>query len=132
MANTERGEVSVTVGGKKYTLRPSFDSLCELEDLTGKGWDEWQECVQRRRLSGLRAVIWCLLQDKHADEFKTLKAASAWIEHKDVGGIDGALDIANRIVGLNADETAGDAPENPQHAQASTGETSTLELVTSA
>jgi hypothetical protein len=32
MANDQRGEVSLKLGGKEYILRPSFEALCELEN----------------------------------------------------------------------------------------------------
>lgn len=34
MANSQRGEVSLLLGGKEYTLRPTFEALCELEART--------------------------------------------------------------------------------------------------
>lgn len=35
MANHYRGEVTVSVAGRAYTLRPTFHILCELEERTG-------------------------------------------------------------------------------------------------
>lgn len=35
MANRMRGEVEVDLGGKKYTLRPSFEGILEMEDRAG-------------------------------------------------------------------------------------------------
>lgn len=32
MANQQRGEMSLEMGGKNYTLRPSFGALCEIEE----------------------------------------------------------------------------------------------------
>ncbi|MFQ5783600.1 MAG: gene transfer agent family protein [Alphaproteobacteria bacterium] len=37
MANAERGEIDVTFDGASYTLRPTFQALCEIEDETGMG-----------------------------------------------------------------------------------------------
>jgi len=36
MANKYRNEVDVTLNGTKYTLRPSFDVLAEIEDFTNQ------------------------------------------------------------------------------------------------
>ena len=36
MANKERGEVAVSIGGKDYILRPSFSALVEIERRTGQ------------------------------------------------------------------------------------------------
>lgn len=80
MANRERGEIGVTVGEKAYTLRPTFDSICELDQLTGKTIDDLYRDINAGKLSGLRACVWCLLQDEHSDEIRTLKDASQWIE----------------------------------------------------
>lgn len=37
MANIQRGEVSVTLGGRDYVLRPTFAALAEIESLAGRG-----------------------------------------------------------------------------------------------
>jgi hypothetical protein len=128
MANPERGEVGITVGGKAYTLRPTFDSLCELEDLVGKPLHELMEGIQQGRLSGVRAVTWCFLQDEHAAEIKTLKDASRWIER--AGGVDAVLSAVQRALGLNVPEEAEAKTEtDPPEAQVGTGEPSLPELV---
>jgi hypothetical protein len=37
MANRERGEVAVSLGGKDYCLRPTFQALAEIEHRAGMG-----------------------------------------------------------------------------------------------
>lgn len=37
MANKVRGEVEVELGGKRYTLRPSFEAMAEAESILGYG-----------------------------------------------------------------------------------------------
>ena len=37
MANDERGEITVTLGGVEYTLRPTFEALAEMESQSGIG-----------------------------------------------------------------------------------------------
>lgn len=125
MANMERGELGIDVGGKRYTLRPTFDSICELEDLIGKKVDAEDGplmAIQSGRRSGLRAVVWCVLQDAHADEIKLLKDASRWIER--AGGADVVSDLIGRLFALNeapaTSDTNGGAA-NPPTAQAGTG-----------
>lgn len=134
MANQERGELGVTVGGKPYTLRPTFDSICELEDLVGKRVDAEDgplAAIGQGRRSGLRAVIWCVLQDEHAAEIKSLKDASRWIER--AGGADVVQEWIERLFTMNAPEelsqVGGDA--NPPSAQAGIGERSSSVLVES-
>jgi len=127
MANPERGEVGVTVGGKQYTLRPTFDSLVELEALIGKV--DVIDAFRQGFLSGTRAVVWCLLNDEHADEIKTLKDASKWIEK--AGGLDVVQPLIQRVLGLNEppEEVKATAEEDPQAAQVGTGEPSLPALV---
>jgi hypothetical protein len=127
MANPERGEVGVTVGGKPYTLRPTFDALCELEAVENKPIDQILRTIEEGRLSSVRAVTWCLLQDQHAAEFPTLKHASRFIE--ELGGADQAVAVLYRVMGLNAEPEAG--AENPPTAQAGTGSVSAETPVTS-
>jgi hypothetical protein len=128
MANQERGELGVDVGGKRYTLRPTFDSICELEELLGKPIDVIKDSLIDGRRSGMRAVVWCCLQDEHADEIKALKDASRWIER--AGGQGVVAGWIERLFSLNADEeTGGEA--NPPDAQAGTGENSSPVLVAS-
>src|SRR5688500_7168582 len=105
MANPERGEVAVDVGGVMYTLRPTFDSLCELEELVGKPLQELMSSILQGRLAGLRAVVWCILQDKHGQEITKLKDASEWIER--AGGVSVVMPLVNKSLGINApDDTA--------------------------
>lgn len=125
MANRERGEVGVTVGEKAYTLRPTFDSLCELDQLTGKTIDDLYRDIDAGKLSGLRACVWCLLQDEHSDEIKTLKDASEWIER--AGGPEVMLALLVQSRDLNTDVRQagrGKAKARPRKAQAGTGKRS--------
>lgn len=118
MANKERGEISHVVNGKRYTLRPSFDSLCELDELTGKSLDEMLAAMNEGRLSGLRAAVWSLLNDVHGDEIKTLKDASRWIE--DAGGVDVVHDLIEKVFRLNEPDAPAEVTTetpNPPSAQ---------------
>lgn len=121
MANVERGEGSVTWGGKTYTLRPTFDALCELEERLNKPIDQIMREMQEGRLSSVRSVMWCLLQDEHAAEFKALKDASRLIEG--IGGVDKAMTVLYGVMGLNL-ETEASTGGNPPDAQVGTGEPS--------
>lgn len=37
MANEVRGEVEIELGGKRYSLRPTYGALAEIENLTDAG-----------------------------------------------------------------------------------------------
>jgi hypothetical protein len=121
MANRERGEVGVDVEprGKHYTLTPTFDATCQLEQLTGKSFEQALEQIAGGWLSGLRATVWCLLQEHHSDEVRTLKDASEWIE--DAGGTDAVLPLVNAIVGANTEPVAEGKTKRPRKARAGTG-----------
>lgn len=128
MANREQGEVGVEVAGRRYTLRPSFDAICELEGLVDKSFEDVVSEIKAGRFSGLRAVIWCLLQDQHGAEIKTLKDASRWIEK--AGGIDGVLTLINDVFELNTEPTTEHVEDRPTTAQdAMTGTPSLPALV---
>lgn len=118
MANAERGEVGVEVGGKLYTLRPTFDAVCELEDLLDKDIDEVLVAINRGRLSSIRAVTWVLLQDKHAVEFPTLKHASQFVE---TVGVDMMMGLLAKMFDLNFEQEAGGSAAHPPKARARTG-----------
>lgn len=127
MANREKGEISREVGGKVYTLRPTFDALCELESMVDKPIDTILAQIRDGRVSGVRAVVWCLLQEYHSGEIKTLKDASRWIEK--IGGMDTALVAINDVFGLNFDEAPAaqeTTEDRPIDAQATTGAASSL------
>lgn len=121
MANREKGEIEVKVGDKAYTLRPTFDSICELEDLTGKSIDTLFRSIEKGSFSGLRAMVWCMLQDEHGDEIRTLKDASKWITA--AGGPDVLIVHLAKLRDLNEDEQPeGDAAAaRPHLARAGTG-----------
>ncbi len=123
MANQERGELGVTVEGKRYTLRPDFNALCELEDLLGKTFTETAlEMSNGRPNTGLRSVIWCLLQDKHGAEIKTLKDAGNWIVR--AGGGEAVMAMVDDLFKIVADGEAPKDSANPQPAQTGTGDPS--------
>lgn len=122
MANPERGELALQVEGVEYTLRPTFDALCELEGKVNAPFDTVMQQIQQGRLSGLRAVVWCLLQDQHAEEMRTLKDASAWIER--AGGADSALEAIYKVFGMNLDAAIEASAADPQTAQAGTSASS--------
>lgn len=132
MANRERGEVATEIDGTQYTLRPSFDAVCELETVAGKSFElVVAECFEGR-LSGLRAVVWCLLQAHHGDEIKSLKDASAWIER--AGGLDGVFGLVNEVLAANEEPRVegGTTAPNPRRARAGTGGRSSSRRVKSA
>lgn len=60
MANRERGEVTVTLCDKKYTLRPTFEAMSEIEDRLDMSISELISKLQSGgvRLKYLRTIVW--------------------------------------------------------------------------
>lgn len=60
MANRHRGEVTIKLDGKNYTLRPTFEALCELEDRLDDSVIRILASMQggRIRLNALTHIIW--------------------------------------------------------------------------
>lgn len=127
MAIRERGEARAEVEGVQYTLRPTYYALAQLEDLLDATLEEIFQKLQKGRRSGLIAVIWCLLQDCHGQEIKTLKDAGAWIEKC---GEDKAFEYCIKAMDANADEGPPARPPQAQPAP-SDGETASPVLAAS-
>lgn len=120
--NPEKGEVRVEVEGQEYTLRPTFDALCELEERCGCSIFAVLETIKEGRLSGLRSVVFAFMQDCHGDEFKALRDASMWIEK--AGGSDKVIPVLYHALGINVpdDGPAKGTDADPRTAQAGTGD----------
>ena len=67
MANKFKGTFDITLGGKEYTLRPSFDAVCEFEDVTGvtatKARQDLVEGTQGAKI--IPAAIWAGIKGDH-------------------------------------------------------------------
>ncbi len=50
MLNRERGEVALVIGSKSYILRPTFDTLIAIEEVTDKGAIELLQGIQTQTL----------------------------------------------------------------------------------
>jgi len=70
MANRERGEVMLEVGGQTYVLALTTNAMCELEDQlstpeqTVTFLDVLQQ-VSRRSVRAVRALTWAALREHH-------------------------------------------------------------------
>ena len=79
MANKQRGEVEVVLGGKSWTMRPAFQALAEIEGMTGLGI----AAVVKRFIESqfgiddVAAVISASIRAAHDDapDFETIKRA---------------------------------------------------------
>lgn len=57
MATSERGEVTVTLDGADYSLRPTFEACSKIEELTGKSLLELAIAAQDNALHLAQAAI---------------------------------------------------------------------------
>lgn len=74
MANSLKGEVTLSVSEKVYTLAFSVNALCELEDHLGKPIARIADGLNDAanvRLADVRAVLWAALIDHHEVDIKT-------------------------------------------------------------
>lgn len=125
MANKYKGEVGVTVGGTQYTLRPSTNAMCELEEQTGKTLAQVAVAAETGNLTMGRLMVWALLQACHGDEIKTPKDAGDWLDR--AGGLDG---IGKALLEVAAANKPKDEPgARPPTARALTGAASTSRRV---
>ncbi|SEI10103.1 gene transfer agent family protein [Paracoccus alkenifer] len=69
MANSFRGEVTLTHDGQDYTMVLDFNALCEYEDATGDSWNGFFERLDSGaiRATELRTMVWAGLRSHHPD-----------------------------------------------------------------
>lgn len=68
MANRERGELTLSAGGRTWTLRLTTNSCCELEAFAdGRTSDDVVAGVNRGSFRDARLLLWMALRDRHPD-----------------------------------------------------------------
>lgn len=135
MTNEERGEVQVEgKDGKTYTLRPSLQSFCFVQNKLKKKFGE----VEVEALEGdsecLRALLWAYLQAHHREEAGTFEQAAEIVDQLGVFAVMRAL---GRLMELNKppekDKAPAGAPNPPTgQAERGTGVSSTSPVAASA
>lgn len=128
MANRERGEVALRIGERDLVLRLTTNSCCELEDRSGKSFEDWNaEWAKKHLMTAFRWMVWAALQDQHTAEAKTPEAAGKLIDQCDQAAL---MRVMTSFLLLQSDEfkqliKAGvlqsvkeSAAGNPQTAQA--------------
>jgi len=76
MANAAKGHAALEVAGKTYTLAMTLNALCEIEERFG-GMDEVESRLEKPRMSDIRALLFCALQEHHAEEFPDERAVGS-------------------------------------------------------
>jgi hypothetical protein len=69
LANAEKGELSMTVDGKRYILTLVTRSMVELEDVTGGRTflQCWEGIQTRKSLKDICCVLWTALRARHKE-----------------------------------------------------------------
>lgn len=69
MANSFKGQVSVSYGGKTYTMALDFNALCDFEDQTGKNALQALDGMENGDVSAreMRALMWAGLKQFHPE-----------------------------------------------------------------
>jgi hypothetical protein len=57
MANVWKGTFDIELGGDTYSLRPSFDAMCEFEDKTGMAVSVAQRQMAQEGITSFKTVV---------------------------------------------------------------------------
>ena len=107
MANPQRGDVTIEVLGKAYTLKIDINAICELEDLlsTPRQLTTLQDVIDRMTAGSVRhvrAFVWAALRRHHKE--MTLDDVGQFIG--DAGGIDAIAEKLRTITGSTLPDPA--------------------------
>jgi hypothetical protein len=117
-ANAQKGEASISVGQRDYTLAFNINAMCEVEYILNLSTDQiLRALASSPPLNVVRALLWGGLRQHHADV--DLIGAGNLIE--EMGGPGLALDGIGKAL-VSAFPDAKDEPANPRKgAAAGTG-----------
>jgi hypothetical protein len=103
MANTDKGEVSLEVGGTSYTLVHSFGGMIDAEDASepifGRRlkWDEIAAGVNTGELREFNLFLYALLRKRH----KALSVMAVRDLIDDIGGLDALRETLQNTVRIS-------------------------------
>jgi hypothetical protein len=101
MANPERGEVSIDVGGELYTLKLTINAAATLQGRHKKTLKQILLDTDELDVVAIRGIIWVLLQKHHAAKFKSEESVGPFID--DAGGIQPVLEKIMEAFEINSD-----------------------------
>jgi hypothetical protein len=109
MANRERGEASITIEDKAYTLALTTNAMCEAEALLSTpdkevSFQDLLRRVNRNSVSAIRVLVWASLREHHPD-----------LTLKDVGNL---IQKAGGVVAFGTQLSALSASTRPDPADA--------------
>lgn len=119
MANKQRGEVTLELAGEKYTLRPSFEAICELEDLLDIGIMEIVTILHSGnvRLKFIAAIAWAGMWGYDKDNAPPFKDVGEMIMQEGITNVitqsneDGGV-LVNFLLNSVSDGTSVEATGN--------------------
>jgi len=110
VANTQRGEVSLEVGSKLYTLALDMNAMCELEEHLSTPdhpvtFQDVARGMMQTRMVYIRAFFWACFRRHHPEV--TLKGVSDLMAQ--AGGLQAFLDKVNTLLAMTRPDP-GDEP----------------------
>lgn len=106
MANQQKGELSLRVNDRVYTLRPSLNALCVAEERTGRTTSDLMLAAGMGSMNATRTVLWSYLQKYHAADFKTFDQVGDLIDEAGLDEINRQLQKLMEINQPPVDATA--------------------------
>lgn len=124
MANREKGEVDLEIGGRVYTMVLNVNAMCELETLMSTSVrtvtceEVLVRAVKQHSAVAFRAMFWACLREYHKEV--TLEQAGRLME--DAGGVEGFAkkyaDLVFAVTPAKSDlDALGLKTDRPQKAQ---------------
>ena len=119
MANSERGEVAITIPDdagvdREYTLKLSTNAVVDIQDRLGKTLQDILAAVADMDFSAIRALVYVLVQKHHKAEIDTFEAAGDLIDR--AGGVQPFFAALQKLVEINSDGPGG-ASADPRKAR---------------
>lgn len=112
MANPLKGETAIDIGGVSYTLKLSYNSLCEAETQSGKTSTELMGELEGGSMTAIRLLFWASLLASSPK--MTISQAGDLIDEATPAKVMSALTTCIRAAfGANDAEAEGET-ENPQ------------------
>jgi hypothetical protein len=112
MANPHKGETSLKIGDVTYTLRLSYNALCDMETELGVKTTAVLASAFEGSWKDTRALLYAALHGAHPET--TLEGAGDLIEEY---GIAKIMDVLTELAGVTFRPSKDDEPENPPKQQ---------------
>lgn len=116
MANRHRGEVTVELDGERYTMRPSFEALAEIEDRTGIGLLGLLMRIRDTKTTDIASVIYAGIAVGHGTKIEEARVRDAIVDKGVAHYIEPAGDFITQAL-WGDDQPELDEPEKKTRKQ---------------